>query len=126
MDYTILYSIGIVVFVIGFAVLIKFLKNKEYLLTEDLIVISKVFDLSLGIIMELNLPKEKEILKIGKLVSDTVQFAISIMDSTDYDEMIVESLEYAKKNAVHFNLILNEKRIEIIKVLLVIGVKKLD
>ena len=113
------YIAIIVSVAIGLAIGTRILKNKGIIKDEDLLIIAKAFDLSLKIIAELNLSKEKQILKIGNIVYDAIEYVISI--SNNPSEMQELAYQFIFEKCKEFGIELTENRIQIITTLLTIG-----
>jgi len=96
-------------------------KEKNWIDTDDVLFVAKVFNLSMDIIKELNLKEEEKIKLIGDIVSDTLFYAESIMDEIDYDEMLDLSIKYALELCEKFDIEITEERIRIITTLFEFG-----
>ena len=96
-------------------------KKKNWIDTDDVLFVAKVFNLSMDIIKELNLKEEEKIKLIGDIVSDTLFYAESIMDEIDYDEMLDLSIKYALELCEKFDIEITEERIRIITTLFEFG-----
>lgn len=119
MDASIIFIIGIVILILGFSIGLMYADKKDYIDLEGLINISKMFDLSMRIINELNLTQEKYIKLIGDIVNDSLEYAKSYFDTNK--DIIEESYKYALELCEQFNIELTEERQKIIKELIMIG-----
>jgi hypothetical protein len=120
-DISVLYMLGAVAIVLGLTMFISWMRRSKYIVTEDLLFIAKVLDLSLSIIDELDLQKESEIKQIGKIVYDAIEFGIA--NYTNPDEVKNNAYNYAIELCNVLNIKITDKRKEIIKELLVIGLQ---
>lgn len=119
MDYSMFYMIGFIIFVVGLTTLIIVLRNKKILQSEDVLLVAKIFDLSVAIIDEMNLASEKKILSIADIVSDSIEFVISINDNPE--TMNEDAYNYAISLCEKAEIKLNTGRENIIKNLIDIG-----
>lgn len=119
MDYSILYLIGMIVFVVALGVFTRKLAFKQIITNEQLLFVAKAFDLTINLIDELNLKNEKKILEIADVVNDSIEFAIAI--NTDPTTMETEAYKHAIELANVFELELTENRINIMTSLINIG-----
>lgn len=119
MDTSIIFIIGIVILILGFSIGLMYADKKDYIDLEGLINISKMFDLSMRIINELNLTQEKYIKLIGDIVNDSLEYAKSYFDTNK--DIIEESYKYALELCEQFNIEITEERQKIIKELIMIG-----
>ena len=113
------YIIILVSVAIGLAIGTKILKKKGIITNEDLLVVAKAFDLSLKVVAELNLNKEKEILLIGNIVYDGIEFVIATYENPT--EMQKIAYQFIEEKCIEFNIELTENRKQIIISLLAIG-----
>jgi hypothetical protein len=119
-DYTVLYVIGIVCFVIGLTFLAKYLKKKNIIDSEDLQFAMTTMGLTLQIIDELNLKQESEIKKISSIVLNSLGFAIAIFK----DENVVENAyQHAIELCEDYGLEVTPQREMIIRQLIEIAYK---
>lgn len=121
MDYTVFWIISIIASVIGLVYLVSYLRKKNYVAKEDLIFVSELLNLSLKIIDELNLEKEKQIKKISQIVVDAINFSIGLYD--DETELVNKSYEYAIELCKQTGIEITENRKEIIRELIIIGLQ---
>lgn len=121
MDYTIFWIIGIIAITIGSVYLVSYLRKKNYVAKEDLIFVSELLNLSLKIIDELNLEKEKQIKKISQIVIDAINFSIGLYD--DEIDLINKSYDYALELCKQAEIEITENRKEIIRELIIIGLQ---
>lgn len=120
MDYSIIYILIAVVFTIGILTLKSFLTKKNIIKNEDLLFTAKILNLTVALIDELDLPKEKLIKDIGKIVYDALAFT-SARYSTK-DEVIVNAVEYAYDLCLKFDIELTDSRRDIIRELVVFAI----
>lgn len=113
------YIIILVAVAIGIAISTKILKKKGIIDNDDLLAIAKAFDLSLKVVAELNLNKEKEILYLGQVVYEAVDFALTISDNLD--NMVDSAIEYIEDQCREFGIELTENRRSIVVTLVTIG-----
>lgn len=121
MNFDMLYLIILIVYAIGLVYGIRYLRRKDYIASEDLLFAAKVLDLSLKIIDELNLQKEKQIKTITQIVIDSLEFAVSI--SKNIEEIKENAYRYAIDLCLSFGIELTENRKEIIRQLIEIGLQ---
>jgi hypothetical protein len=120
-DMDLLIIIGILLGLGGIIFFTIINKKKNWIDTDDVLFVAKVFNLSMDIIKELNLKEEEKIKLIGDIVSDTLFYAESIMDEIDYDEMLDLSIKYALELCEKFDIEITEERIRIITTLFEFG-----
>jgi hypothetical protein len=120
-DMDLLIIIGILLGLGGIIFFTIINKEKNWIDTDDVLFVAKVFNLSMDIIKELNLKEEEKIKLIGDIVSDTLFYAESIMDEIDYDEMLDLSIKYALELCEKFDIEITEERIRIITTLFEFG-----
>jgi len=125
MDFSILYTIGIVIFVVLFTLGINFLKRKNIIQSEDLLFTIKTLDLTLRIVEDLKLNKETEIKRITKIVLESIKFMALKFKDQDVD-LIAESIDYAEKLCRYYGVELTDNRRDILVELIKIGVEKVD
>lgn len=116
MDTTILYVILAVGIAFGVAYLVSYLRRKNLLKQEDLMFAIKALDLSLKIVSEMRLDKEKEIKNLSIIIIDSLEFGISLYDTEE--DVKENALEYAYELCNSFNIELTDNRKEIIKELI--------
>ncbi|MBO5095249.1 MAG: hypothetical protein J6B98_00030 [Bacilli bacterium] len=119
MDTTILISIGVVVLVLTFAVVVSYLLKNSSIRKEDLETVKQVFKLTTNVIDELNLKQEEQIMSISQIVVSSLDFAIVI--SNDDDQIKDEAYKQAILLCEQFKLELTEERKNIILQLINIG-----
>jgi hypothetical protein len=125
MDYSIFIVVGLVCIAIGIFIGVKYLQRKGIISKEDVLIIARYFDLGLNIIKELKLEKEDKILFIGNLVNDSIEYVIAVFDNEeDINNLAEEAYMFVVDKCIAFNIELNENRINIIKTLINIGLKK--
>lgn len=79
--------------------------------------------MSLKIIDELNLKDEDKILDIGKVVYDSIEFAISVSNEEDSEKLVDLAYQYFIDKSTTFNIELTENRKELARQLITIGIK---
>lgn len=121
MDFTIFWILGIIGIVIGLVYLVSYLRKNNYVSKEDLIFVSGLLNLSLKIIDELNLEKEKQIKKISQIVVNAINFSIGLYD--DEIELVNKSYEYAIELCKQAGIEITENRKEIVRELVIIGLQ---
>lgn len=115
MDYTVFWILGIIIGVLAIFYGLYYAKKKGYVKSEDLIFVGQLLGISMQLIDELDLKKEKEILKISSIIKDGVSFALSIYnESTDKQIIIDEACDYVESTCLSFNIELTENRRSII------------
>lgn len=119
MDFTILYIISAIIGVLVFTYLIAFMRKKGVIKTEDLLFVAKLFNLSMLIIDELNLQKEDQIKQIGKIVYDSIAYAITLSDNQV--NLHEECYKYVVELCIEFGIEITKQREQIIKNLITIG-----
>ena len=125
MDYTVLYMIGFVMFSIGLVFLTSYLRRNNLIKSADLIFAISVLNLTVEVISELKLEKEKEIRSIAEIVVDSLQFA-SMTEDLTREETINMAYDYAIDLCLAFNIDVNERRKNIIMQLLIFTFDTLD
>ena len=125
MDYTIFYVIGFAMFSVGLVFLTSYLRRNNLIKSADLIFAISVLNLTVEIISELNLEKEKEIRSIAEIVVDSLQFA-SVTENLTRGEVISMAYAHAIDLCLSFNIELNERRKNIIMQLLIFAFNNLD
>lgn len=118
MDYTILYMLlGILVAVgVTFAT-VKFRESGK-LKQEDLLMAMQLLNISMRVVSELRLDKEKEILTISELVIDGLEYAITNFDDTQ--DILVNAYTFALEIAESFSVSLSEQQKDLLRDLIVI------
>ena len=124
MDYTIFWIIGIIVSVVGLVYLVSYLRKNNYVAREDLVFASEVLSLTLRVIDELDLAKEKEIKKISEIVVNAINFSVGLYD--DEVDLVNQSYNFAIDLCEQANIEITENRKEIIRELVIIGIKNKD
>jgi hypothetical protein len=122
------YSIFIIIVLIGFSMAIvfgiKYLKLKNIISNQDIEMISSMFGLSLLLIDELNLAKERQIKQIGEIVIRAVEFGYDSGNVQDYDFLKSLAYEYILENMKILKLELTDNRAKIIDNLLSIAIMR--
>ena len=90
MDYSIIWIILTLVGLIGFAFLIRYSTNKGYVKESDINFVIAMFDLTMAIVDELDLQKEKEIKNIATYVDLGLKFAKKISANDNMYDVIVD------------------------------------
>lgn len=116
MDTTILYVILAVGIAFGVAYLVSYLRRKNLLKQEDLLFAIKILDLSMGIVEELKIYKDKDIKTISLIVRDSLEFGISLYNTEE--DVKENAVEYAYDLCLSFDIELTDNRKEIIKELI--------
>jgi len=124
MDYTIFWIIGIIGSVVGLVYLVSYLRKNNYVAREDLVFASEVLSLTLRVIDELDLAKEKEIKKISEIVVNAINFSVGLYD--DEVDLVNQSYNFAIDLCEQANIEITENRKEIIRELVIIGIKNKD
>ena len=119
MDYTIFIIIGMAAFVVGLSIGAKFLNTKGIISNEQLLFVAKTFDLTMKIIDELNLKKEKQILAIADIVNDSIEYVIAINENPE--TIVDRAYEYAVDKCITFGIELTDNRKDILRQLIVAG-----
>lgn len=78
MDYSILWTLGIIAIVISFIFGVLYLKRKGVVSESDIKTVADMLGLSLAILNELDLKQENEIKKIGEFVFIGLNSAIGL------------------------------------------------
>lgn len=131
-DMNMIWSVAIIVGTVAFAIGMRYLsktlaEEKGINLSQELLEIIKWFDLSVDFVKEFNLPYEDKIADIYDIVNNCCYFAVEIMDETNFDEMMAETIEYAKDLAEDFEIELTESRIKLITALIKLALnEKID
>jgi Tfp pilus assembly protein PilE len=120
-DMTIIYVIGIVVVVVGMVFGIAYLRKNNYVKESDLIFVSSILGIGIEILEELNLDKEKEILKISGIVQDSINFAIGMFDNVD--NTYEKACEYAYNLCEQSGIQVTDSRRNIIQQLIRLGLE---
>jgi len=119
MDYTVFYVIGVALFVVGLTIGAKFLNTRGIITNEQLLFVAKTFDLTLKIIDELNLKKEKQLLTIANIVQDSIEYVIAINENPN--NMVEEAYKYAVDKCIVLGIELTDNRREILLQLITAG-----
>jgi hypothetical protein len=119
-----LYGLLIVVGVLAFTFLFKYLKVKKVINfdVDDLIEISGMFGLGVDLVNEMGLKYDKQIKLIAAILKDTLDYACKVWD--DSADMSTVAYNYAVGLADKFGLVLTDSRKDIIKKLIDIGIEK--
>lgn len=120
MDYSMLYVLGIVGYVVGLVFLVRYLRMKKYFTKDDMIVALEILNLSFNIVDELgikmDLKQEKYVKNIAEIVKESLKVAIDTYDNSDKIQ------EYAYMHALtlceKIGLKITENRRNIIKQLI--------
>jgi hypothetical protein len=110
MDYTILYAILILIGTVLVIYGTLYLKKRVMVSQEDLQFVSNTLNLSLAIIDELDLSKEKEIKNIGAIVFGGLNMAIGLYGTEDRDKVILMGKDLCFKLAEDQGIQLTENR----------------
>lgn len=129
MDMNTVWAIVIIVaslaFAIGARYLSKTLTEKKGIdLSQELLQVIKLFDLGIDFIKEFNLPQEEKIADIAQIVNDACYFAVDIMNTTDYDEMMDATMYYAVKLGEEFDVEITESRYNLIRELISLALRE--
>ena len=126
MDYTILYSLLIVVGVLGVIFGVAYLRKKNIIEidVDDLLFIVTAFGLTMDIIDELDLKFEPKIKQIRGILEDTMDFVIA--NYTDDVDMQNVAYNYAIGLAEKIGLELTDARKVIIAKLIDIGLQNIQ
>ena len=116
MDTTILYVILAVGIAFGVAYLMSYLRRKNLLKQEDLLFAIKILDLSMGIVEELKIYKDKDIKTISLIVRDSLEFGISLYNTEE--DVKENAVEYAYDLCLSFDIELTDNRKEMIQELI--------
>lgn len=119
MDYTVFYVIGVALFVVGLTIGAKLLNTRGIITNEQLLFVAKTFDLTLKIIDELNLEKEKQLLTIANIVQDSIEYVIAINENPN--NMVEEAYNYAVDKCIVLGIELTDNRREILLQLITAG-----
>lgn len=126
MDYNTLIMLGIIIVALGLVILPFYLKKKNILTQADLENILPIAitgsNLFFELIDDLNLVQEPEIKKIGKVLEETLKFCELNVKNNLTDEQV---FSYVESMCVMFKLELNEDRVNLIKRLLIVGIKEI-
>jgi hypothetical protein len=120
-DMNIVYTIGIIVAVLGMVFGIAYLRKNKYVSKEDLQFVSTVLGIGIEILDEMNLSKEKELLKISSIVQDSLNFAVGMFDDTH--NIYIQACNYAFKLCEQADIELTDNRRDIIQQLIRIGLE---
>lgn len=129
MDMNTVWAIVIIVASIAFAVGARYLsktltEKKGIDLSQELLQVIKLFDLGIDFIKEFNLPQEEKIADIAQIVNDACYFAVDIMNTTDYDEMMDATMDYAVKLGEEFDVEITESRYNLIRELINLALRE--
>lgn len=119
MDYTVFYVIGVALFVVGLTIGAKLLNTRGIITNEQLLFVAKAFDLTLKIIDELNLKKEKQLLTIANIAQDSIEYVIAINENPN--NMVEEAYNYAVDKCIVLGIELTDNRREILLQLITAG-----
>ena len=125
MDYTVFYVIGFAMFSVGLVFLTSYLRRNNLIKSADLVFAISVLNLTVEVISELKLEKEKEVRSIAEIVVDSLQFA-SVTENLTREETISMAYDHAVDLCLSFNIELNERRKNIIMQLLIFTFNNLD
>ncbi len=118
MDYTIIYMLAAILAAVGITFTITKLRLSGKLKQEDLLMAIRLLNLSLKVVSELRLDKEKEILSISELVIDGLEYAVSHFDTEQ--DIILNAYEFALEIGNSFNMNLTEERKDLLRELIII------
>ena len=116
MDTSILYVFLAIGIAFGLTWLISYMRRKELLKQEDLMFAIKALGLSLKVVSEMRLDKEKEIKIISQIVIDSLEFGVSLYDTEE--DVKDNAIKYAYELCNSFEIELTDNRKEIIKELI--------
>jgi len=122
MDTTILNVLLSAGIAFGVPYLVSYLRRKNLVNKEDLMFAIKALDLSLKVVSEMRLDKEKEIKTISQIVIDSLEFGILFYNTKE--DVIDNAIEYAYELCIAMNIELTDNRKEIIKELINITFNK--
>lgn len=126
MDYTILYVIGAVIFVIALTLGINYANKKNYINEESLNTIINVFGLSMAIIDEVGIAKDKEASKIIQAVKEALAYIrtyTSLVDKTTSTEKRIKiACNYCYSICEDLDIKLDDKRKNTIEQLITFGI----
>jgi hypothetical protein len=117
----IVYIIGIVIGVVGLVFGVAYLRKNNYVKESDLVFVSTVLGIGIEILDEMNLAKEKEILKITSIVQDSINFAVGMFDNTN--DTYEKACEYAYNMCEQAGIQLTDSRRNIIQQLIRLGLE---
>lgn len=120
-DMTIIYVIGIIIGVVGMVFGVAYLRKNNYVKESDLVFVSTLLGIGIEILNEMNLDKEKEILKIGSIVQDSINFAIGLFEDTE--DVYIKACEYAYNLCEQAGIEVTDSRRNIIQQLIKLGLE---
>jgi hypothetical protein len=118
---TILYLLSIVCFVLLLIFGVSYARRNNYVSKEDLQFVSTVLGIGVEILDEMNISKEKQILKLTSIVQQSLNFALDMFDAEK--DIYNEACEYAYGLCEQAGIALNDSRISIIQQLIAQGLK---
>jgi uncharacterized protein YqhQ len=124
--YDIIAFICIAVFVVGLFLLVRWMKQNKIIVDknifEDLAKVTVLLGLSIKVIDQLNLTREKDILKIAQIVHYSLEFATT--KETDSEKVINLAVDYACDLCEQLDVEWNSNREELIRELIVLVIDK--
>lgn len=120
-DYTMVYILTVIVAVIGATFVVRYLRVKQIVSSEDLKVVGQIFNLTTAIISELNLKNEEKIMQISQIVLTSLDYAVKISDTSDTDEILKHAQDETYTLCSDLGIELTESRKVIISQLLQLG-----
>jgi len=116
-----LYIVLVIAFAFGLAILFRYLEKKGWIKSEDLFIVMNMFGLTTAIVKELNLKKEAEILKIGQVAYNTVEYIYAISQDMEDEELVKITNVYVEKQFRLLGIELTDNRRVIVEELIKIG-----
>lgn len=111
---------------IGFVILItigsKKMRESKIVSSSDLSFAILTLKLSLDVVDELNLKKEKEIKTLATIVVEAIDYSISIMEGS-YDNLVEVATQYAYDTCLAFEIELTDNRKDIVQQLIKIAIQ---
>jgi hypothetical protein len=114
MDYSILYALSILVLTLLIIFGTLYLKKKGVVSQNDLTYVSSILNLSLAIIDEMDLAKEKEIKSISNVILVGLNISIGLYGIEDRDKIILMGKDLCFKLCEDQGIELTENRKAII------------
>lgn len=122
-DVNFVWALVIVVCVIAFAVCMTMVVRNGLVKTGDLKLIQEIFKLTTGLVDEMNLTQEKQIMNISQIVVSSIDFGIVIsnQDSDIKDAAYKQAISICEQ----FKIEMNDSRQQLVKQLIDIGLNAL-